>query len=472
MSNNKLPMNVGTIFFTGIGGIGMSGIAEILHDLGYKVRGSDAAESANVERLRAKGIDVVVGQKEGNIGDAAVLVISSAVKDINPEVVEARKRGIAVIKRADMLAEIMKLQKSIAIAGTHGKTTTTSLVTSIFDAAKVDPTVINGGIINAYGTNARLGKGDWVIAEADESDGSFLRLPATIGVITNIDPEHMETYGSFDNLRDAFKQFIEKLPFYGFGVLCKDHPETAALAAKIIDRKIITYGIDSEADVKAVNIRLSADRCQYDVKISSHVKNGGRVIKDIVLTMPGIHNVLNSLSAIAIAAELEMSDDVIKAGLGNFGGVQRRFTKTGEVDGVTIIDDYGHHPKEIMATLKTARQVIGNSGGSITAVFQPHRYTRVRDLFDEFCNCFMDADKVIVSDVYPAGESPISGIDKDNIIKGIKKSGKVDVYGLSKPEELPEIVKKLNKKGDFVVFLGAGSVSKWANDLPKIMNAK
>ncbi len=465
------PLNIGPIHFIGIGGIGMSGIAEILHNLGYKVQGSDASNNANVKRLESFGIKVSIGHKGENVEGASVVVKSSAVKNENPEIVYARKNSIPVIKRAEMLAEIMHLKNSVAIAGTHGKTTTTTMVTSMFEAAGLDPTVINGGIINAYGTNARLGSGDWLIAEADESDGTFLKLPAQIGIITNIDPEHMEHYGSFDNLRDAFKTFIENLPFYGFGVLCKDHPEVSALAGRVTDRKIITYALDCEADIKASNIRFSPEGGSiYDVKISKRITGGEeRIIKDVHLPMPGRHNVSNSLAAISVAVELGFEDKAILKGFRDFAGVKRRFTKTGETNGITIIDDYGHHPKEIIATLNTAKDVIHGSGKKIIAVVQPHRYTRVRDLFGEFCSCFGVADKVVVANIYEAGESPIEGISRDSLVEGIKKQGHKNVIPLPSPEELPKIINEIANPGDIVVCLGAGNITAWANSLPEDM---
>lgn len=474
MSNKSIKpfLGNGIIHFIGVGGIGMSGICEILHNLGYNVQGSDSANNANVQRLQSLGIKVIVGQKEDNIENVEVLVKSSAIKDTNPEILAGKNKGIPIIQRAEMLAEIMRLKISVAVAGTHGKTTTTSMVTSMFDSANLDPTVINGGIINRYGTNAHLGEGEWLIAEADESDGTFLKLPATVGIITNIDPEHMEHYGSFDALKKAFRDFIENLPFYGFGVLCKDHPEVSALASTIKDRKVITYGIDSQADVKAENIRIENGGSTYDIEISEKVKGGARTIKNIHLPMPGRHNVLNSLAAISVAAELEFDKKVILNGFGKFQGIKRRFTKTGEVDGITIIDDYGHHPKEIAVTLQTAKDTVKDTKGNVIAVVQPHRYSRVKDLFNDFCSCFADADEVIVADIYEAGESPIDGISKDSLVDGIKKTGHKGVSGLASKDDLPERIKKIAKSGDVVVFLGAGNITLWANELPKQLKGK
>ncbi len=470
-TSGPLPFDIGTIHFIGIGGIGMSGIAEILHNLGYKVQGSDASNNSNVQRLESMGIKVFIGQAENNINDASIVVKSSAIKNTNPEIAAAKAKSIPVIKRAEMLAAVMRLKYCVAIAGTHGKTTTTTMMTTMLDEAGLDPTFINGGIINAYGTNARLGQGDWLVAEADESDGTFLKLPATIGIITNIDPEHMEHYGTFENLRKSFRDFIENLPFYGFGVLCKDHPEVSALASTITDRKVITYAIDSEADVKASNIRSEPSGSTYDVQISDRVKGGARTLKNMKLPMPGRHNVLNSLATIAVAAELGIDSKKILNGFASFKGVKRRFTQTGEVDGVLIIDDYGHHPKEIAVTLKTAKDTIKGTKGDVIAVVQPHRYSRVHDLFDDFCTCFSDADKVIVADIYEAGESPIEGITRDALVAGIKKSGHKDVLPLKSNKELAGLIKKSAKSGDIVVCLGAGSISQWANDLPNELEA-
>lgn len=463
-----MPLDVGIIHFIGIGGIGMSGIAEILHNLGYKVQGSDLSENANVDRLRQLGIKVFIGQKEENVQDAAVVVRSSAVSQDNPEVKEARARYIPVVKRAEMLAELTRLKNTVAIAGTHGKTTTTSLVAAMFDAANLDPTVINGGIINAYGTNARLGSGEWLVAEADESDGTFIALPSTIGVITNIDPEHLEHYGNFDNLKAAFKTFISNLPFYGFAVLCKDHPEVKNLLGQVTDRRVLTYGIDSEhVDVKASNIRNTIGGSSFDVTISERVAGKILEIKDLHLPVPGIHNVSNSLAAITVAMELNMGEEAVRKALAGFTGVKRRFTKTGEVAGITVIDDYGHHPKEIMATLTAAQDVLHNTEGKVIAVVQPHRYSRVHDLFSEFATCFGKADKLIVADIYAAGEKPIEGITRDTLVAAITKAGHPDVSVLEAPEKLAEMVLARAGKGDLVVCLGAGSITSWANALPE-----
>ncbi|MEK9723327.1 MAG: UDP-N-acetylmuramate--L-alanine ligase [Rhodospirillaceae bacterium] len=459
----RLPLDLGTIHFVGIGGIGMSGIAEVLHTLGYAVQGSDIGDGANVQRLRAMGIDVHVGHDAANLGAAQVLVVSSAVKADNPEVVAARDRLIPVVRRAEMLGELMRLKWSIAVGGTHGKTTTTSIVAALLDAASMDPTVINGGIINAWGSNARLGSGDWMVAEADESDGTFLKLPATVAVVTNIDPEHMEHYGTFDNLRAAFDAFVENIPFYGFAALCVDHPEVQAMIPRVSDRRIVTYGFSPQADVRAVDLQSGPGGARFDAVVTDRRGGGSRRIEGLRLPMVGEHNVQNALAAVAIAAEMNLDDDVVKAALAGFAGVKRRFTRTGEVDGITVIDDYGHHPVEIAAVLKAARAA---SRGKVIAVVQPHRYTRLRDLFEDFCTCFNDADAVVVTDVYPAGEQPIAGADRDSLVEGLRHHGHRAAEGLSAPEDLVAVVDRLAEHGDMVVCLGAGSITNWANALP------
>lgn len=464
--SRTLSLEVGILHFVGIGGIGMSGIAEILCNLGYKVQGSDIAENYNVDRLRKQGIEVSIGHAAENLGEAAVVVISSAVKADNPEVVEARKRRIPVVRRAEMLAELMRLKMSVAIAGTHGKTTTTSMIATLFDAAKMEPTVINGGIINAYGTNAKLGKGEWMVVEADESDGTFIRIPSTIAVITNIDPEHLDFYGSFDKVKEAYEAFVQNLPFYGFAVLCADHPEVQALMSRLPDRRIITYGYNPQADVRAVNVRIEKDVQVCDVECSNRATGEKEIIRDMKLPVLGKHNLQNALAAFAVARELSMPTATILKGFASFGGVKRRFTKTGEVNGITVIDDYGHHPVEIAATLSSARQARPKGQGRVVAVVQPHRYTRLRDLFEEFSTCFNDADAVLVSDVYSAGESPIEGIDRDALVKSLLAHGHRDVVAFSGPDELAAKIVEMGKSGDMVVCLGAGSISGWANGLP------
>ncbi len=450
----------------GIGGIGMSGIAEVLHNLGYSVQGSDINESASTTRLRALGIDVYIGHAAENVEGAAVVVVSSAVRDTNLEVLAARNARIPVVRRAEMLAELMRLKMSVAVAGTHGKTTTTALTAAIFEAAQLQPTVINGGIINTHGTNAYLGGGEWMIVEADESDGTFIKVPASIGIITNIDPEHLEHYGSFDGVKAAFHTFITNLPFYGFAVACTDHPEVQALVSRIADRRIITYGFSPQADIRAVNLRAEAEGQRYDIEIHSRGTGETRSLKDVFLAMHGSHNVLNSLAAVGVALELGMTDDVVFKAFAQFGGVKRRFTKTGEARGITVIDDYGHHPVEITATLKAARHVQDVKNGRVIAVVQPHRYTRLRDLMNEFCTCFNAADIVVVADVYSAGEPPIEGIDADHLADGLRRAGHKNVHRLKDPEHLAPLVTELGREGDMVVCLGAGSITKWAYTLP------
>jgi UDP-N-acetylmuramate--alanine ligase len=456
-----LPLTIGTIHLVGIGGIGMSGIAEILNNLGYSVQGSDLSENANVKRLRDLGISVSIGQKGENLGNAEVLVISSAVKPDNPEVLEARARHIPVVRRAEMLAELMRLKWSVAVAGTHGKTTTTSLCAAMLEQAEIDPTVINGGIINAYGTNARLGDGDWMVVEADESDGTFIKIPATIAVVTNIDPEHLDYWGDFDSLRKAFRNFVANIPFYGFGVLCIDHPEVQALIPQVSDRKIITYGLSPQADVRAVNVKLSANGGQFDAVI----KRGSseRTITGLHLPLVGQHNVQNSLAAVSVAAEMGLDDMVIRKALAGIKGVKRRFTRTGEAAGLTVIDDYGHHPVEIAAVLRAARSA---TSGGVVAVVQPHRYTRLKNLFEEFCTCFNDADAVIVADVYAAGEQPIDGASRDSLVEGLRAHGHRKVLALPDANALPGMVMDIAKSGDLIVCLGAGNITNWAYALP------
>jgi len=459
----QMPLDIGTIHFVGIGGIGMSGIAEVMRNLGYRVQGSDQADGANVKRLRALGIPVAVGHRPENLGDAQVVVISSAVKADNPEVTAARAGLIPVVRRAEMLAELMRLKWSVAVAGTHGKTTTTTMVATVLEAAGLDPTAIIGGIINAYGTNTRLGGGEWMVVEADESDGTFLKLPATIAVVTNIDPEHLDHYGSFDALRAAFQTFVENLPFYGFAALCIDHPEVQALIGRIVDRRVITYGFSPQADVRAVDLGFDAEGARYAVELSERTGPGPRRIDDLRLPMHGRHNVQNSLAAVAVAIEMGVDEAVLRRALAGFAGVKRRFTHVGEVGGVTVIDDYGHHPVEIAAVLSAARSV---ARGRVIAVVQPHRYSRLAALFEEFCTCFNDADAVVVADVYAAGEAPVEGIDRDALVQGIRGHGHRLVLPLRDPAELPRLAAGLARAGDCVVCLGAGSITNWAQALP------
>lgn len=458
-----LPLSIGTIHFVGIGGIGMSGIAEILHNLGYAVQGSDIAESANVLRLRGLGIDISIGHDGANLKEAEVIVISSAVKSDNPEVIEARARLIPVVPRAEMLAEIMRLKWGIAVAGTHGKTTTTSIVAAVMDVGQFDPTVINGGIINAYGTNARLGDGDWIVVEADESDGTFMKLPATIAVVTNIDPEHLDHYGDFDTLKAAFVTFVQNIPFYGFATMCIDDPEVQALISAVSDRRIVTYGLSPQADIRATDISADPTGSHFNVIVSNRITATSVDLGTFTMPMVGDHNIRNALAAIAIAQEMGVEPDVLKRALMNFSGVKRRFTRTGVVNDVTIVDDYGHHPVEIAAVLAAART---STRRNVIAVVQPHRYSRVSDLFDEFCTCFNDADTVIVADIYAAGEAPMPGIDRDALVDGIRARGHRHVVPLEDADSLASLVADLAKPDDFVICLGAGNITAWANDLP------
>lgn len=458
-----LPLQPGIIHFIGIGGIGMSGIAELLHNLGYQVQGSDRAENNNTRRLQRLGVPVMVGHDEANLGGAQVVVVSSAVKADNPEVVGARKRLVPVLRRAEMLAELMRFKWSIAIGGTHGKTTTTSLIAHLLDAAGLDPTVVNGGIINAWGSNARLGSGPWMVAEADESDGTMVKLPATIAVVTNIDPEHLDHYGTFEALREAFVSFVANIPFYGVAALCIDHPEVQGIIPRLSDRRIVTYGFSPQADVRAVNVETTAAGARFDAVITDRKTGEQRAVDALFLPMFGRHNVQNALAALAVAAALAIEDAVVRRAFAGFAGVSRRFTKTGEVDGVTVIDDYGHHPVEIAAVLAAARTV---TSGQVIAVVQPHRYSRLHNLFGEFCACFNDADVVIVADVYPAGEEPIEGANRDALVDGLRAHGHRHVVPLEGREALAGVVAELAKPGDLVVCLGAGSISQWAHALP------
>jgi len=459
----RLPLNIGIIHFVGIGGIGMSGIAEILHNLEYKVQGSDLSDNANVQRLRAMGIPVEIGHKAENVEHAQAVVVSSAVKADNPEVSAARARLIPIVRRAEMLGELMRLKWAVAVGGTHGKTTTTSLIAALLDGGGVDPTVIIGGIVNAYGTNARLGQGDWMVVEADESDGSFTKLPATIAVVTNIDPEHMEFYGSLEALHEAFEVFVENIPFYGLAVLCIDHPAVQSLIGRIEDRRIVTYGFSPQADVRAVNLSAGRGAQNFDIEIGGRADEAKIRIEGIHLPMAGEHNVLNALAAIAVAREIGVTGENILSAIAGFAGVKRRFTKTGEVNDITIIDDYGHHPVEIAAVLKAARQA---SDAKVIAIVQPHRYSRLADLFEEFCSCFNDADHVIVADVFAAGEEPIEGADRDGLVEGMRARGHRNVTALTDRALLAPLVSELAKSGDYVVCLGAGNITAWANELP------
>src|SRR3954467_7460663 len=434
----KLPSDTGPIHFVGIGGIGMSGIAEVLINLGYTVQGSDASDSANVKRLRDKGAKIAVGHSAAALGDAEVVVVSTAIKRDNPELTAARAQRVPVVRRAEMLAELMRLKRCVAIGGTHGKTTTTSLVAALVDAGGFDPTVINGGIINAYGTNARLGAGDWMVVEADESDGTFLKLPADVAIVTNVDPEHLDHFKTFEAVQDAFRHFVENVPFYGFAVMCIDHPVVQTLVGKIEDRRIIAYGENPQSDVRLIDFNPSAGGSSFKLAIRDRKTDIAQEIADLHLPMPGRHNALNATAAIAVAHELGLPHDTIRKAIAGFGGVRRRFTRTGEWNGIAIIDDYGHHPVEIAAVLKAARE---STNGKIVAVVQPHRFTRLQSLFEEFCTCFNDADAVIVAEVYPAGETPIPGIDRDHFVLGLRAHGHRDVIALQTSADLARVVR-------------------------------
>ncbi|MEO0400551.1 MAG: UDP-N-acetylmuramate--L-alanine ligase [Pseudomonadota bacterium] len=476
----KLPFKTGVIHFVGIGGIGMSGIAEVMHNLGYTVQGSDIAEGGAVKRLSRFGIDIKIGHNPDNVAGAEAVVVSTAIGPDNPELLAARARHIPVVRRADMLAELMRLKWTVSVAGTHGKTTTTTMIAALFDEAGFDPTVINGGIINAYGANARIGEGDWMVVEADESDGAFLRLPTTVAVVTNIDPEHLDHWGDFETLRGAFDAFIENTPFYGLGVVCLDHPEVQALVGRVTDRRLITYGANPQADVRAENITFEGGAARYDIVFRERNADGEgetvACIEDVRLPMPGVHNVLNSLAAAAVARRAGASDAAIKSGFAKFAGVKRRFTIVGEATfdtggaggAVTIVDDYGHHPAEITAVLGAARNV---ASGKVIAVVQPHRYTRVRDLFDEFCACLNEADAVLITDIYPAGEQPIEGVDKMTLAAGVAEHGHRQVRPLADWSALPSVLAEIAAPGDMVVCLGAGDITKHANALPNELEA-
>jgi UDP-N-acetylmuramate--alanine ligase len=458
-----LPLSIGPIHFVGIGGIGMSGIAEVLHTLGYTVQGSDIADSANVQRLRAAGIPIAIGHDAANLGDAQVVVVSTAVRRDNPEILAARQRFIPVVRRAEMLAELMRLKWSIAVGGTHGKTTTTSLIAAVLEAARLDPTVINGGIINALGSNTRLGCGDWMVVEADESDGSFLRLPAVVAVVTNMDPEHLDHWGTEEAMREGYAQFVGNIPFYGFAVLCLDHPGVQAMIPRLSDRRIVTYGMSPQADVRAERVIMDRLGITFEVVVTDRPTGRSRGMKPMRLPMLGSHNLQNALAAIAVASEMDIPEETIRSALAAFKGVKRRFTRTGEAGGIVVIDDYGHHPVEIAAVLKAARQA---GARDVIAVVQPHRYSRLASLFEDFCACMNDAGTVIVADVYAAGEAPIEGVDRDALVEGLRARGHRSVVPLPSPEALPEMIHAIAKPGDYVVCLGAGSITQWANALP------
>ncbi len=461
----KLPTEMGTIHFVGIGGIGMSGIAEVLLNHGYVVQGSDLKATKITNRLERLGATIFEGQRAENLETAEVVVISSAIKPGNAELDAARAQGLPVVRRAEMLAELMRLKSNVAVGGTHGKTTTTTMVATLLDAGGLDPTVINGGIIHAYDSNARMGQGEWMVVEADESDGTFNRLPATIAIVTNIDPEHMEHWGTIENLRQGFLDFVSNIPFYGLAVCCTDHPEVQALVGKLTDRRVVTYGFNAQADVRAENLTYNNGIAHFDIAL----QNDDMVIKDCTLPMPGDHNVSNALAAVAVARHLGMKASEIRDALASFKGVNRRFTKVGEINGVTIIDDYAHHPVEIAAVLKAARQ---SSDGKVIAVHQPHRYSRLASLFEDFCACFNDADVVGISDVFSAGEDPIPGASRDDLVEGLIAHGHRKALAIKSEDDLAKLVLDQTEPGDIVVCLGAGTISAWANELPERLKAK
>ncbi|ANU08543.1 UDP-N-acetylmuramate--L-alanine ligase [Paraurantiacibacter namhicola] len=461
-----VPTDIGTVHFVGIGGIGMSGIAEVMHNLGYTVQGSDIAEGPGVQRLRERGVTIHIGHDAANVADAAVIVTSTAVRRTNPEVAAALENRIPVVRRAEMLAELMRLKSTVAVAGTHGKTTTTSMVAALLDAGKIDPTVINGGIIEQYGSNARVGESDWMVVEADESDGSFLRLDGTIAVVTNIDPEHLDHYGSFDAVKDAFVEFIENVPFYGAAILCVDHPEVQNVIAKVRDRRVMTYGFSAQADLRGDNVRPHEGGNRFDAVLRQ--RDGSvRRIDNIDLPMPGRHNVQNALAAIAVAIEMGCDDETICNGFAKFGGVRRRFSRVGSIafgegNAAQVIDDYAHHPVEIRAVLGAAREAAANR---VIAVAQPHRYSRLNDLMDEFQGAFNDADVVYVAPVYAAGEDPIDGADAAALVAGLKDRGHRAASEVSGPADLAETLAAEVQPGDLIVCLGAGDITKWAAGL-------
>jgi UDP-N-acetylmuramate--alanine ligase len=467
MNRRPVPFDLGPVHFVGIGGIGMSAIAEIMLRIGYQVQGSDARAGANTERLEKLGAKVFIGHEPAHIDGASAVVFTSAVKSDNPELAAARARRIPLVRRAEMLAELMRQQHSVAVGGTHGKTTTTSMVAAILDAAGFDPTVVNGGIINAYGANAKVGEGDWIVVEADESDGTFLRLRPTVAVVTNIDPEHLDHYGDFEAVKRAFQDFVSSIPFYGFAAVCIDDPDVQEMASRVENRRLIAYGVNPQAEVRALNLGFGAEGSTFDVLINAP---GGAttVLGEIRLPMAGEHNVLNALAAIVVGRELGAPEKAIRKGLAGFGGVKRRFTFTGQARGVRVVDDYGHHPVEIASVLKAARAV---TNGRVIAVVQPHRYTRLRDLFQEFCRAFNDADVVIVADVYPAGEAPIEGADRDALVEGLKRHGHRHVLALQSPAALPALIAAEAQDGDLVICLGAGDITGWAQALPAQLEA-
>jgi len=456
----KLPADLGPLHFAGIGGIGMSGIAEILLHEGFAVQGSDLKASPITARLEALGARIFIGQEAGNIAGAGVLVVSTAIRPDNPELLAARAAGLPVVRRAEMLAELMRLRSTVSVAGTHGKTTTTTMVATLLDAGGLEPTVINGGVIHAYGSNARAGAGEWMVVEADESDGSFNLLPTTVAIVTNIDPEHMEHWHTIEALRAGFDAFVARIPFYGLAVCCIDHGEVRALVERVRDRRVVRYGFAEGADLRAVGLRYEGGQARFDIAVK-----GGADIRDCTLPMPGDHNVSNALAAVAVARHLGMGPEAIRAGLAGFQGVARRFTRVGEAGGVTVIDDYGHHPVEIAAVLRAAKQALGGQG-RVIAVHQPHRFTRLSALFADFCACFDDADVVGIAEVYGAGEAPIAGASRDDLVAGIRAHGHPCAHALGSEDDLEALVRAHAGPGDMVVCLGAGTISAWAQGLP------
>jgi UDP-N-acetylmuramate--alanine ligase len=469
----QMPREIGTIHILGIGGIGMSAIAEILHAKGYVVQGSDQKDSANVKRLRGKGIRVFVGHDQVNLVGARYIVISSAVKPGNVEFEAARAKGLPIIRRAEMLAELMRLYSTISVTGTHGKTTTTSLVAHILTAAGHEPTVITGGIMNAWGSNARLGSGRWMVVEADESDGTFIKIPTEIGIVTNIDPEHLDYFKSIDNMHREFEAFFKNIPFYGLAVACHDHPVVGAMIERLElrrdGRRLLTYGVGTGADIRLKDARVIGAMTHFDAELGARVKGGARSLDDWRVPVPGTHNALNALAAIAIASEIGIPDDKICEAMAGFSGVKRRFQCTGSWNGVTIYDDYAHHPVEIAAVLKAAR---AGTQGRVIAIVEPHRYTRVCDLFEAFAHCFADADSVIVAPLYSAGETPIAGIDHIVLADAIRRSGHGDVIGVDGERDVVDVLRSLAKPGDSVICLGAGNSTDWAHALPNWLLAE
>ncbi|QCE32227.1 UDP-N-acetylmuramate--L-alanine ligase [Acetobacteraceae bacterium] len=460
----SLPFSVGILHFVGIGGIGMSGIAEAFHLLGYQVQGSDQKENANTERLKKLGVPVFIGHQKEHVTKADVVIVSTAIPAENPEIKEARQRLLPIVKRAEMLAELMRLRWSIAIGGTHGKTTTTSLIAAVLEEGKLDPTVINGGIIEAYGTNTRMGKGDWMVAEADESDGSFLRLPAVVAVVTNMDPEHLDHWGTAEAMEAGYDQFVSNLPFYGFAVLCIDHPNVLKMIPRLSNHRILTYGFSPNADIQGINVKADTHGSIFDVVVKRRDGSKPQQIGPFHLNMFGRHNVLNALAAVSVAMEMDIPPTVLQKSFEKFKGVQRRFTRVGNWNGAEIIDDYAHHPIEIQAVLEAARQA---GARRIITVMQPHRYSRIKELFNDFCACLMKSDIVMISDVYAAGEKPIKGAEKDDLIEALKIQGHRHAIPFSSEEELPSLIYKTAKEGDYVMCLGAGTITKWAHDLPE-----